>query len=118
MREPSLLSDVRFLALNPYVGFRLGWTFAADGLFRWNDSSGAIMAESIRWTLGNVEATEVGGYKERAAEGWLVLASPKGWEALRPMLVHFVRHRMAARMTGYKRSGERDLNAARDNLPI
>lgn len=114
----SLFSDVRFLALNPHVGFEMGWTPAMDGLFRWVDRSGATVVESVRWASGNVEVHDAGGYKQRAAEGWLVLVSPQGWDVLAPKLVHAVRHRRAARMTGYKRSGERGTSVASDRVPI
>lgn len=111
----SLLSDVRFLALNPLVGFHLGWKPAAAGLFRWEDAGGSMMVESIKWMLGNIEAHDT-GYQQRAAEGWLVLASPAGWEAMQPLLTDFSRHRLAARTTGYRRSGDRDMATARDQL--
>lgn len=114
----SLLSDVRFLALNPYLGLNLGWSFATEGLFRWTDSTGEIMAETVKWSLGNIDAHDTGGYRERAGEGWLVLASEKAWDSMRPVLRYFVRHRLAGRLSGYKRSGERDMKTARDSLPI
>jgi len=112
----SVRSDVRFLALNPVVGFHLRWKPAPTGLFRWEDAGGSMMVESIKWMLGNIEAHD-SGYQQRAAEGWLVLASAAGWQAMQPLLTDFSRHRLAARTTRYRRSGDRDLATARDQLP-
>ncbi|APO70071.1 AAA ATPase domain-containing protein (plasmid) [Rhizobium gallicum] len=113
----SIMSDARFLALNPSVAFLLGWRLSATGLFRWENADGEMMAESMRWAQGNIEAHDT-GYQNRAAEGWLVLATPAGWEAMRQVITDSVRHRRAARMTGYKRSGDRDISTAADHIPI
>ncbi|NNH31977.1 hypothetical protein C9413_21630 [Rhizobium sp. SEMIA 4085] len=113
----SIMSDARFLALNPSVAFLLGWRLSATGLFRWENADGEMMAESMRWAQGNIEAYDT-GYQNRAAEGWLVLATPAGWEAMRQVITDSVRHRRAARMTGYKRSGDRDISTAADHIPI
>jgi hypothetical protein len=113
----SIMSDARFLALNPSVALLLGWRPSATGLFRWENADGEMMAESIRWAQGNIEAHDT-GYQNRAAEGWLVLATHAGWEAIRQVITDSVRHRRAARMTGYKRSGDRDISTAADHIPI
>ncbi|WP_431673654.1 ATP-binding protein [Rhizobium leguminosarum] len=113
----SIMSDARFLALNPSVAFLLGWRPSATGLFRWENADGETMAESIKWAQGNIEAHDT-GYHNRAAEGWLVLATPAGWEAMRQVITDAVRHRRAARMTAYKRSGDREISTAADHIPI
>jgi hypothetical protein len=76
------------------------------------------MAESLWWAEGNVEAHDVGGPNVAAAEGWLVLAAPAAWAKMRPRLGPFVRHRLAARESGYSRSGKRHLEVAKDTGPL
>lgn len=113
----SIMSDARFLALNPSLAFLLRWRPAPTGLFRWENSYGEIMAESIKWAEGNIEAYDT-GYQHRASEGWVVLATPAGWRDIQKVITDCVRHRRAARLSGYKRSGNYDINTARDYLQI
>ncbi len=47
-------AGVNWLALNPAVGLDLGWRLQEDGLFRWVDDSGRVMAESLWWADGLV----------------------------------------------------------------
>jgi hypothetical protein len=72
----------RWLALNPTVGYKLGWILAAENLFKWVDSSGQIMVESVWWTDGLLDRTIPYSHNE-VGEGWLVLATPKAFEQLR-----------------------------------
>ncbi|MEJ5083878.1 hypothetical protein [Ochrobactrum sp. MYb379] len=113
----SITSNARFLALNPSIAAILGWQSSSTGLFRWENADGEIMAESIRWAQGNIEANDT-GYQNRAAEGWLVLATPAGWEAMRQAIPGAVRYRRATRMTGFKRSGAVEMRTARDAIPV
>ncbi|MDF5717509.1 MAG: hypothetical protein PUP93_27500 [Rhizonema sp. NSF051] len=69
-----------WLALNPAAGRALGWTPSSNGLFRWVDSQGRVMVESVWWIDGifnqnNSSHDEVG-------EGWLVLASEEAWSQI------------------------------------
>ena len=77
VRNQWLGSDTdgtNWIALNPTVANRLGWSLAPDGLFRWLNASGEIMVETVWWKDGSIERgpyerdTEVG-------DGFLVLAS-------------------------------------------
>jgi hypothetical protein len=108
----SIFAHSRYVALNPRIGHTLGWRLADEGLFRWTDSAGRTMAESVTWAEGNVDVHDAGGLHETAAEGWLVLATPAGWEELRPLIRSFARHRVARRQTGYSRSGDREVSRA------
>ena len=38
-----------WLALNPKVGYSLGWSLSEEGFFRWVNDEGKIMVESIWW---------------------------------------------------------------------
>ena len=64
----------RWIAINPACARALGWKPATDGLFAWNDSTGAPMVRSIYWHSGN--PTCKSHFCHPTAEGWLVLATP------------------------------------------
>jgi len=44
-----------WLALNPDVGYLIGWKLANDGLFRWVDNEEQVMVESVWWVDGLFE---------------------------------------------------------------
>jgi hypothetical protein len=69
-----------WLALNPFVGRMLGWSASPDGLFRWTDAGGALMVETIWWVDGPVAISPY--HDIETGEGFLVLASARGWAAL------------------------------------
>lgn len=74
----------RWLALNPSIARKVGWTLAAEGTFRWLDSTGDVMAESIWWQDGFTEHQPPHPTVE-VASGWLVRATLKGWSVLRQL---------------------------------
>lgn len=86
----------RFLALNPTVGRRLGWSLSSNGLFRWEGTTGEIMVESLWWRDGWIvhkaplPEAEVG-------EGWLVRASREGWRKLREVYPVLIAHLLVRR---------------------
>jgi hypothetical protein len=63
-----------WIALNPDVGHRLGWTLAPEGLFRWVDGAGELMAESLWWEDGS-SAMRPPHFEEEVGHGWLVVAT-------------------------------------------
>lgn len=65
-----------WLAFNPACAVQLGWTPADDGLFRWVDGEGNIMAESIWWQDGPVKRRPPRSHDVTGA-GWIVLISPE-----------------------------------------
>ena len=65
----------KWLALNPAVGFRLGWSIADGGMFRWVDDQGRVMVESMWWMDGRPTLVDDGLEEDEVGEGWLVLAS-------------------------------------------
>ena len=71
-----------WLALNPAVGVRLGWSIADDGYFRWLDDQGRMMAESIWWTDGHMKVFADGLPDDEVGEGWLVLVSEPAMEQI------------------------------------
>ena len=71
-----------WLALNPSLGLQLNWKLSEDGLFRWVDRHGAVMAESVWWQdgfLGQLPPQ----FDDEVGEGWLVRASADGWRQIR-----------------------------------
>ena len=64
-----------WLALNPAVGFRLGWSIADDGIFRWVDDQGHVMVESMWWMDGRPTLVADVLEEDEVGEGWLVLAT-------------------------------------------
>lgn len=71
-----------WLALNPTVGVALGWHLVDEGVFRWLDGEGELMAESLWWKDGEVGHGQSIAYQP-VGEGWLALVTPGGWERLR-----------------------------------
>jgi hypothetical protein len=69
-----------WLALNPWVGNELGWTLASDGLFRWLDRAGRIMAETIHWVDGPIALSPY--QDEEVGEGFLVLLDMVGLRSI------------------------------------
>lgn len=70
-----------WLAINPSIASALGWRASGEGLFRWVDEAGEVMAESIWWADGwrQMEPPE---QQDEVGEGWLVVASPSAVKAL------------------------------------
>ena len=64
-----------WLALNPAIAIRLGWSIAEDGIFRWVNDRGHVMVESIWWMDGRPMLLADGLPEYEVGEGWLVLAS-------------------------------------------
>ena len=71
-----------WLALNPSIGSKLGWYLSDNGLFRWLDDKGEIMVESVWWKDGLIDQAPP-HLDDEVGEGWLVVASPVAWDALK-----------------------------------
>lgn len=71
-----------WLALNPVIGWQLGWYYSEDGLFRWVDANGNIMAESVWWKDGPVGWSSSYS-REENGEGWVVVASQEAINQIR-----------------------------------
>ena len=66
-----------FLALNPILAADIGWRPAQDGLFRWVNDTGELMAESIWWRQGIMAHN---------GHGWhnMIVLVPRGVPAVSP----------------------------------
>ncbi len=71
-----------WLALNPAIAIRLGWSIAEDGIFRWVDDQGRVMVESIWWMDGRPMLHTDGLLEDEVGEGWLVLASESAFRQI------------------------------------
>ena len=72
-----------WLAFSAEMALRLGWSFSVEGMFRWVDSQGRTMVESIWWTDGVPSSLQLRGKDVGVGEGWFVLASQSAVEAIR-----------------------------------
>lgn len=72
----------RWLAFNPSVARSLGWVRDVAGLFRWTDTSGAVLVETLLWQDGLYEQ-QAPKPRVEVGWGWLVKASPAGWVQIR-----------------------------------
>ena len=93
-----------WIALNPSVAQRLGWSPAKEGMFRWVDSEGAIKVESVWWVDGLLGHSTHGPSSEEIGEGWLVLASQSALEEIQREIGHLIKHSIVVRR--YNHEGE------------
>ena len=91
-------------AFNPVIARNLGWSLAADGLFKWVDSNHVTMVESIWWVDGLIAMSTFGPSSEEVGEGWLVLASQPALEAIQAECGLLTRRLVSVRR--YYRGGE------------
>jgi len=71
-----------WLALNPILGYELGWKLESAGVFQWVDDSDNIVARSLWWRDGSIELYNRFERIE-VAEGWSVLVSKAGFEEIK-----------------------------------
>ena len=84
LNEPRSIDSpgVDWLAFNPRIAKEIGWSLASDGRFKWVDSGGCTMVESIWWTNGLPNLHSVGSQSEEASEGWVVVATQEAYSVL------------------------------------
>ena len=77
------IGGASWLAINPLVAHNLGWSLNEGGLFEWSNSNGKVIVKSEWWRNGRLHRhAPAEGVR---AEGWVVKASPEGFEELRKM---------------------------------
>lgn len=86
-----------FLALSPDLGRFLGWRTSSQGLMAWEDDRGVLMAKSLWWRDGNVSMQNLYNYDGVSGEGWLVLLTAEGRQAMAPVLRDAERYISASR---------------------
>jgi hypothetical protein len=70
------IGGTEWLAFNPSFATSLGWSLSDEGLFRWVNTEGLTMVESIWWQDGPMDRQPPRS-NEVTGEGWLVVASPE-----------------------------------------
>uniref|UniRef100_UPI0039A1CDF5 hypothetical protein n=1 Tax=Thaumasiovibrio sp. DFM-14 TaxID=3384792 RepID=UPI0039A1CDF5 len=108
-REPSLViygtgsyidhGGIEWLALNPSIGFSLGWFISKEGLFRWVDDKGNTMVESICWKDGPI-SRQPPKRDDICSNGWLVVASIEAVEKIREVIGEAARVNAVVRSYG------------------
>jgi hypothetical protein len=85
-----------WLAFNPALAEHIGWRPAQDGLFRWLDQSGKVVAESVWWQDGFAQQRPP-LFDDEVGHGWLVRVSVGGWRQLATSIGQCVDWRRVAR---------------------
>ena len=86
-----------FLALHPGVAGALDWRPSDSGLFAWEDQTATLMASTIYWRDGNLLHHDARWHGEVCGEGWAVVATPQGVQALRSRLDDFNQYLVTSR---------------------
>lgn len=69
------IGGTKWLAFNPAFATSLGWSLSDEGLFRWVNAEGQIMAESLWWQDGPMDRQPPRS-NVVTGEGWLAVTSP------------------------------------------
>jgi hypothetical protein len=84
-----------WLAFNPKIALHLDWKCSTDGLFRWEDSDGRTMIESLWWQDGPIDRQPP--RSETCSEGWLVVATESAYRAIQKFAVPLIRLKAVTR---------------------
>ncbi|GEM_PF-3850744 len=76
------MGKANWLALNPRVGFDLGWKPVDKGLFSWKDKKDNLVVESIYWQDGSFDFYNPYEHIE-VGYGWVVLITEDGYQEMR-----------------------------------
>ena len=106
----------KWLALNPVLGRQLGWTVASEGLFRWTDSAGQTMVESLWWADGLIEHRPP-HFDDEVGEGWLVIATQAALQVIMRKLGTLYRHVIVQRNFHHDERGDSS-QIARRVVPV
>lgn len=93
-------AGANWLALNPIVGYELGWKIDREGLFQWVDDRGNVVARSLWWRDGNLELHNR-FERDEVAEGWLVLMSVQGFAEIKKLFSSLNRGCVVHRRIGW-----------------
>ncbi|MHA1167381.1 MAG: AAA family ATPase [Candidatus Hodarchaeales archaeon] len=93
-------AGTNWLALNPLIGYELGWKLDSEGLFQWLDGLGNVVVKSIWWRDGCIELYDRFSRTE-VAEGWLVLVTNNGFEEIKEMTSFLHRGKVVSRRIGW-----------------
>jgi hypothetical protein len=94
-----------WLAFNPALAEYLGWRPSTEGLFRWLDSTGSVVAESMWWEDGFSQQRPP-GRDDEVGGGWLVRVSQDGWRQISAAVGECVDWRRVARHAEKQRTAQ------------
>ncbi|MBI5589210.1 MAG: ATP-binding protein [Deltaproteobacteria bacterium] len=84
-----------WLAINPKIALHLGWKCSTGGLFRWEDSDGRTVVESLWWQDGPIDRQPP--RSETCSEGWLVVATESAYREIQKFAVPLIRLKAVTR---------------------
>lgn len=101
-----------WVAINPNICLKSGWTLSQEGNFRWVDSSGNTMVESIFWIDGNTQNYERFLYSE-TGYGWYVIASNTALQIIKSVVAQnlFFYQKCIREYKLYQRKYDTDIDA-------
>jgi hypothetical protein len=102
-----------WLALNPSLGYSLGWDLRPEGWFRWVNPDGEIVAESIWWRDGPINSIDT-HLRVEVGNGWLVVVTPQGLKDIAQLAGLLNRGGVVWRSKGW--FGDKDWHCAKEIL--
>jgi hypothetical protein len=105
-----------WLALNPAVGCRFGWSVGVIGLFRWEDEAGRTAVESVWWQDSNPNHSSL-EIRSEVGEGWLVLATKRAFSQISEAVGPLKRSVLVTRQRT-EESGEKPIAEARSDTDV
>ena len=75
------LEAANWLALNPRVGFDLGWEPVGEKSFSWKDQTGELVVKSVYWQDGHPDSVSRLSHEE-VGYGWVVLITSSGYQKI------------------------------------
>jgi hypothetical protein len=75
------IEAANWLALNPRVGFDLGWEPVNGRPFSWKDQTGQLVVKSMYWQDGHPDTVSRLAHEE-VGHGWIVLITSSGYQEL------------------------------------
>ncbi|HEY60588.1 MAG TPA: hypothetical protein G4N92_07905 [Anaerolineae bacterium] len=92
-------AGANWLALNPEIGYTLGWRTIPGNCFQWIDSFGNTVVSSLWWRDGCFEINNPHKRVE-VGEGWLVVVSKSAFEEIKKLLPNLNRGGVIKRSIG------------------
>jgi hypothetical protein len=106
---------LRWIALNPIVGWAMGWRPRSGKWFSWEDQQGNVVVESIWWSDGGIECYD---WRQRVeiGSGWLILMTEEGFKAMQQRIENMSRGGVVWRQKGWY--GDAGRRLAYTELPL
>lgn len=110
------MEEASWLALNPRIGFDMGWKPIELDWFAWQNKDGQVMARSIFWQDGNFNS--FGRFdRVEVGYGWLVLINEKAYQEIRKRFGAIARGGVIRRSLGWAGTVALTKYASRLDIP-